>query len=59
MGCGRDCDCESEEAHDAAVEASLEDFLRDPGPPPAHMSPEGVARARKAMDEARRKRNIP
>lgn len=53
--CGRDCMCESVEAHEAACERELRAFLADPGPPPAGWSPERVARAEAGMDEARRR----
>ena len=58
MSCGQECDCESEEAHDAAMEEAQREFLRDPGPPPAGMSPESVERAERGMAAARKKRGM-
>ncbi len=53
VSCRRECDCESEEAHEAAVDEMERDFLRNPGPPPAHMSREAVARAMASTDKRR------
>ncbi len=53
MSCGRECDCESEEAHDAAMEESQREFLRNPGPPPAHLTGAKLSRTLQAMQEAR------
>ena len=50
--CG--CGCDSDEEHEAFVEDSRRDFLRNPGPPPAHFTGEDVERALTAMNEARR-----
>lgn len=52
--CGRDCDCESLAAHEAAREEAERDFLRDPGQPPAHFTPEQAERARAGIREAQR-----
>ena len=53
MSCGRECDCESEEAHDAAVDESQRAFLANPGPPPAHFTPEQIERAMRGMKAER------
>lgn len=57
--CGRDCECDSLAAHEDAQAEAEKDFLRDPGPPPAHMSDDGVARARTAMAERRAQLGMP
>ena len=55
--CAVSCECcDSEEEHEAAVQESMQDFLNDPGPPPAGMSEKSVARARSAIAEERAKR---
>lgn len=56
--CGYECGCDSIEEHDAEFERERLEFLRDPGPPPAHMSEDGVARARRGIAEARRKAGL-
>lgn len=56
--CGRDCDCESLAAHDAAQDEAEKDFLRDPGPPPADWSEDRVERARAGIREAQRSAGI-
>jgi hypothetical protein len=55
MSCGRECDCESEEAHDAALAEDQRAFLLNPGPPPADWADERVFRARRAILEARKR----
>jgi hypothetical protein len=57
-GCGYECGCESEEVHEAARERSMREFLRDPGPPPASMSPESIERAWEQIVKARRETPI-
>ena len=57
--CGQDCGCDSRTEHDAAIERSRLDFLRDPGPAPAHFTPEQTARAAKGIAEAQRKAGLP
>ncbi len=56
--CGRECDCESEEAHDAAVDEMERDFLRDPGPPPAHFTAAQTERAQRGIEAARKRMGI-
>ena len=53
-GCKRECGCDSLREHNAAILEQEKDFLRDCGPPPAHMSERGVAGALKAMSERRK-----
>jgi len=43
--CGYECMCDSLEKHEAAVEQSRLDFLRDPGPPPSRFSSDQMERA--------------
>lgn len=43
--CVQECSCDSEYEHMLAVDESRRDFLRSPGPPPAHFTDEEVARA--------------
>jgi hypothetical protein len=58
MSCGRDCDCDSEEAHDAWVHESMLDFLRNPGLPPAHYTEEQADRALQGIREAQERWGI-
>ncbi len=51
--CGEECACESLAAHEDSLAEMERDFLRDPGPPPAHMSEASVAKARAGMSERR------
>ena len=54
-GCGMECGCDTRAEHDAAMEESMQEFLRNPGPPPAHFSPNDVERALTAMNRAKAK----
>ena len=42
--CVQECGCDSEYEHDAAIEESRLDFLRNPGPPPSDWSADRTAR---------------
>ena len=53
MNCGHECCCDSKKAHAASQEESLREFLRDPGPPPAHWSPEVQELVARAVERAR------
>lgn len=57
-GCGYECGCDSIGEHDATVERSRLEFLRDPGPPPIGWSDERVARASRGIAEAQRKAGV-
>lgn len=51
--CGHECDCDSIEQHDEAIEQSRREFLANPGSPPNDWSPERVARTRRVIDRER------
>jgi len=53
--CHHDCGCDSEYEHDAAIEESRRDFLRNPGPPPAHWDDETKKRVAAAIECEHRK----
>ena len=58
-GCKHECGCDSLREHNAAVEQSRLDFLRDIGEPPSHFTPEQTARAMTGIREAQRKAGLP
>jgi len=51
--CGHECDCDSVAAHEENEEESLRDFLRNPGPPPAHWDAETAERVTATVERAR------
>jgi len=56
--CGYECECDSVELHKKYERQSLQEFLRDPGPPPAWMDAASVRRAKIQMDKERKKLGI-
>ena len=57
--CAVSCECcDSEEAHDAAVERSRLDFLRSPGAMPEHWDAETMERVERSIAKARAEAGI-
>lgn len=51
--CVQECGCDSEYEHMLAEDEAMQDFLRNPGPPPAHWDAETVERVMATIDRAR------
>lgn len=52
--CVQECACDSEYAHELAEDEAMQDFLRNPGSPPAHWDAETVERVTATIGKARR-----